>query len=277
MFRPCIDLHEGKVKQIVGGTLGDDGLRTNFVSEKPAAWFAELYKRDGLTDGHVIMLGPGNEAEARSALAAFPGGLQIGGGVNAQNARGWLDAGASHVIVTSWVFREGQVDWTRLDELVKTVGKSRLVLDLSCRKKVHSPQYTVHSRRAAGDDGGLETADSGLDYFVVTDRWQKFTELPITPENLQKLAGSCAEFLIHAVDVEGLCRGIDRKLVEKLGQWTPIPATYAGGANSLADLEDVTKLGQGKVDLTIGSALDIFGGSGVKYDDCVKFNRRQNL
>jgi phosphoribosylformimino-5-aminoimidazole carboxamide ribotide isomerase len=250
MFRPCIDLHEGKVKQIVGGTLGEAGLRTNFVSEKPAAWFAELYKRDGLVGGHVIQLGSGNETRARAALAAFPGGLHIGGGVNAQNARGWLDAGASHVIITSWVFREGRVDWVRIDELVKAVGKSRLVLDLSCRKR-------------------------GEDYFVVTDRWQKFTELAITPENLQKLAGSCAEFLVHAVDVEGLCRGIDRELVEKLGRWTPIPATYAGGANSVADLEDVTKLGRGKVDLTIGSALDIFGGSGVKYEDCVKFNRRQ--
>jgi phosphoribosylformimino-5-aminoimidazole carboxamide ribotide isomerase len=249
MFRPCIDLHEGKVKQIVGGTLGESGLRTNFVSEKPARWFAELYKRDGLTGGHVIMLGPGNEAEARSALGAFPGGLQIGGGVNAQNARGWLDAGASHVIVTSWVFREGRVDWTRLDELVKAVGKNRLVLDLSCRKR-------------------------GENYFVVTDRWQKFTELAVNAENLQKLAGYCAEFLIHAVDVEGLCRGIDRELVEKLGQWTPIPVTYAGGANSLADLEEVTRLGGGKVDLTIGSALDIFGGTGVKYENCVAFNRR---
>ena len=250
MFRPCIDLHEGKVKQIVGGTLGDSGPRTNFVSDRSAAWFAELYRRDGLAGGHVIMLGPGNEAEARAALAAFPGGLQIGGGVNAQNARGWLDIGASHVIVTSWVFREGSVDWERIGELAKTAGKNRLVLDLSCRRR-------------------------GENYFVVTDRWQKFTEVTITPETLKKLSGSCAEFLVHAVDVEGLCRGIDRELVEKLGQWTPIPATYAGGANSLADLEEVTRLGQGKIDLTIGSALDIFGGTGVKYDDVVKFNRRQ--
>jgi phosphoribosylformimino-5-aminoimidazole carboxamide ribotide isomerase len=257
MFRPCIDLHEGKVKQIVGGTLGDAGPRMNFVSDKPAAWFAELYKRDGLAGGHVIMLGPGNEAEARAALAAFPGGLQIGGGINAGNARSWLDAGASHVIVTSWVFREGRVDWARLDELVKNVSKNRLVLDLSCRK-VHSPQSTAPS-----------------DYLVVTDRWQKFTELAISADTLQKLAGSCAEFLIHGVDVEGLCRGIDRELVEKLGCWTPVPTTYAGGANSLADLEEATRLGQGKVDLTIGSALDIFGGSGVKYEDCVQFNRRR--
>jgi phosphoribosylformimino-5-aminoimidazole carboxamide ribotide isomerase len=250
MFRPCIDLHEGKVKQIVGGTLGDSSLRTNFVSDRPAAWFAELYKRDGLTGGHVVMLGPGNETEARAALTTFPGGLQIGGGINAQNARGWLDAGASHVIVTSWIFREGRVDWERLGEMVKTIGKDRLVLDLSCRKR---------------DE----------DYFVVTDRWQKFTEVTITSDTLKKLAGSCAEFLVHAADVEGLSRGIDRVLVEKLGRWTPIPTTYAGGANSLGDLEEVTKLGQGKVDLTIGSALDIFGGKGVRYADVVKFNRRQ--
>ena len=250
MFRPCIDLHEGKVKQIVGGTLGDAGPRTNFVSDRSAAWFAGLYRRDGLAGGHVIMLGPGNETETRAALAAYPGGLQIGGGVNAQNARAWLEAGASHVIVTSWVFREGRTDWERLGELVKTAGKNRLVLDLSCRKR-------------------------GENYFIVTDRWQKFTEVTITPDTLKKLAGSCAEFLVHAVDVEGLCRGIDRELVEKLGQWSPIPATYAGGANSLADLEEVTRLGRNKIDLTIGSALDIFGGAGVKYEDCVKFNRRQ--
>ena len=249
MFRPCIDLHEGKVKQIVGCTLGEAGLHTNFVSEKPAAWFAELYRRDQLTGGHVIMLGSGNDAEARAALAAYPGGLQIGGGVNLSNARGWLDAGASHVIVTSWVFREGRVDWARLDELVKTIGQARLVLDLSCRQR----------------DGK---------YFVVTDRWQKFTDLVVTAETLQKFSNYCAEFLIHAVDVEGLCRGIDRQMVELLGQSSPIPTTYAGGANSLQDLETVALISGGKVGLTIGSALDIFGGSGVKYADCVAFNQR---
>ena len=248
MFRPCIDLHEGKVKQIVGGTLGNSGPRTNFVSDRSAAWFAELYRRDGLAGGHVVMLGPGNENEACAAIAAYPGGLQIGGGINARNARDWLDGGASHVIVTSWVFREGRVDWNRLAELVKAAGKKRLVLDLSCRRR-------------------------GKKYFVVTDRWQKWTDVTLSPETLQKLAGSCAEFLIHAVDKEGLCRGIDRELVKQLGQWTPIPTTYAGGANSLADLEEVTRLGRGKVDLTIGSALDIFGGAGVRYEDCEKFNR----
>ena len=250
MFRPCIDLHEGKVKQIVGGTLSEAGARTNFVSEKPAQWFAELYRRDHLRGGHVIQLGAGNEPAARAALAAYPGGLHLGGGVNAANARDWLDAGASHVIVTSWVFREGRVDWTRLDDLVKIIGRDKLVLDLSCRTR-------------AGK------------YFVVTDRWQKFTDLEVNAATLKKFSAYCAEFLIHAVDVEGLCRGIDRELVSMLGESAPIPTTYAGGANSLGDLEAVTKLGQGKVDLTIGSALDIFGGSGVKYGDCIKFNSRQ--
>lgn len=251
MFRPCIDLHEGKVKQIVGGTLeGETGsLRTNFVSDRPATWFAEQFRRDGLKGGHVIMLGAGNEAEARAALAAYPGGLQVGGGVNAGNARAWLDAGASHVIVTSWVFRDGRLDAARLDELVKAIGKARLVLDLSCRRR-------------------------GEDCFVVTDRWQKFTELAISEETLQTLSRSCAEFLVHAVDMEGLCRGLDRELVENLGRWSPLPTTYAGGANSISDLEEVTRLGRGRVDLTIGSALDIFGGSGVKYADAVAFNRR---
>jgi len=249
MFRPCIDLHEGKVKQIVGGTLTDAGARTNFVSAQSAAWFAELYKRDGLAGGHVIMLGTGNETAARGALKAFPGGLHIGGGINAENAKSWLDAGASHVIVTSWVFREGKVDWNRLEELVKKIGKEKLVLDLSCRKR-------------------------GGKYFVVTDRWQKFTDLEVNAETLHKFSGCCAEFLIHAVDVEGLCRGIDRELVELLGKFSPIPTTYAGGASSLADLELVTRLGGGKIDLTIGSALDVFGGNGVKYEDCVAFNRR---
>jgi phosphoribosylformimino-5-aminoimidazole carboxamide ribotide isomerase len=253
MFRPCIDLHEGKVKQIVGGTLSDSSttLRTNFVSERPAAWYAELYRRDALTGGHVIMLGPGNDAAAREALAAYPGGLHIGGGVNVDNAQSWLDAGASHVIVTSWVFREGRIDLDRLRTLVARIGKDRLVLDLSCRRRDNQ-------------------------YWVVTDRWQKFTEFAVNRAALEDLAGYCAEFLIHAADVEGLCRGIDLELVELLGQWSPIPTTYAGGANSLADLETVTQKGQGKIDLTIGSALDIFGGKGVKYEDVVKFNRGQS-
>jgi phosphoribosylformimino-5-aminoimidazole carboxamide ribotide isomerase len=251
MFRPCIDLHEGKVKQIVGGTLGatPGRLQTNFVSDRSAAWYAELYRRDGLKGGHVIMLGLGNESQARAALQAYPGGLQIGGGINLDNARSWLEAGASHVIVTSWVFRNGQIGWERLAGLVEAVGKTRLVLDLSCRRR-------------------------GEDYLVVTDRWQKFTDVVISAENLVKLADSCAEFLVHAVDVEGQCRGIDQELVRKLAEWSPLPTTYAGGANSITDLEAVTRLGQGRIDLTIGSALDIFGGSGVRYDEAVAFNRR---
>jgi phosphoribosylformimino-5-aminoimidazole carboxamide ribotide isomerase len=251
VFRPCIDLHEGKVKQIVGGTLGGDPgrLQTNYVSDRSAAWYAKLYQRDGLKGGHVIMLGPGNESDARAALQAYPGGLQIGGGVNLDSAPGWLEAGASHVIVTSWVFRGGEVDWERLSQLVSAIGKQRLVLDLSCRQR-------------------------GEGYFVVTDRWQKFTDLAISRENLEKLAAWCAEFLIHAVDVEGQCRGIDQALVANLGLWSPLPTTYAGGASSLADLETVTRLGQGRIDLTIGSALDIFGGSGVRYEDAVAFNGR---
>jgi len=251
MFRPCIDLHEGKVKQIVGGTLGDSGLKTNFVSDRTAAWYAELYRRDELPGGHVIMLGPGNEAAAREALGAFPGGMHIGGGINADNAAAWLEAGASHVIVTSWIFREGRLDRARLDELVARVGKSRLVLDLSCRRR-------------------------GEEYVVMMDRWQTCTDLVVSAETLSALAQSCAEFLVHAVDVEGLCRGIDGALIEKLGQWSPIPVTYAGGANSLADLEETTRLGQGRVDLTIGSALDIFGGTGVKYADVVAFNKARH-
>lgn len=251
MFRPCIDLHEGHVKQIVGGTLSDGPAapRTNFVSERPSSWYAALYQRDALRGGHVIMLGPGNEPAAKDALQVYPGGLQIGGGITIDNARLYLEAGASHVIVTSWIFRDGRIEWERLDRLVCRVGMDRLVLDLSCRKR-------------------------GGEYFVVTNRWQKFTEVTLSAQTLDKMSKYCAEFLIHAVDVEGLCRGIDRELVEKLSQWSPIPATYAGGAKSLADLEDVTRLSSNKVDLTIGSALDIFGGSGVKYQDCVEFNRR---
>jgi phosphoribosylformimino-5-aminoimidazole carboxamide ribotide isomerase len=249
MFRPCIDLHDGKVKQIVGGTLGESGPKTNFVSDKSAAYFAEIYKRDGLSGGHVIKLGPGNDDEARAALAAFPGGMQIGGGITVINGSGWLEVGASHVIVTSWIFQDGKLNWERLAGLVKAIGKSKLVLDLSCRKR-------------------------GDDYFVVTDRWQKFTDMVISPEILQKLSESCAEFLVHAVDVEGLCLGIDQGLVEKLGQWSPIPITYAGGAKTLDDLKETTRLGKGKVDLTIGSALDIFGGKGVIYADAVAFNKQ---
>lgn len=229
--------------------LSRDGYARTLSPNGPAAWFAELYKRDGLEGGHVILLGPGNDAEGRAALAAYPGGLQIGGGIHEGNASAWLDAGASHVIVTSWVFRDGKLDTERLARLVNLVGKDRLVLDLSCRRR----------------DG---------DYVVVTDRWQRFTDTVLSASTLGALAGSCAEFLVHAVDVEGLCRGIDEELVSNLALWTPLPTTYAGGARSITDLETVTRLGQGKIDLTIGSALDIFGGRSIFYGDAVEFNRK---
>lgn len=251
MFRPCIDLHDGKVKQIVGGTLTDDGsvLRTNFVASRPPAWFAELYRRDQLSGGHIIKLGPGNDDAAREALAAFPGGFHIGGGINAENASVWLDAGASHVIVTSYVFRDGMLDQSRLDELVQRVGRSRLVLDLSCRRREDR-------------------------YYVVTDRWQKWTSLEINRDTLGQLSQYCDEFLIHAADIEGLCSGIDLDLVRLLGVNVTIPTTYAGGAKSLEDLHRVEEIGQGKLDLTIGSALDIFGGTGIRYADAVAFNKK---
>lgn len=252
LFRPCIDLHDGQVKQIVGSSLSDTeptALQTNFTAEKPSSWFAELYRRDNLTGGHIIKLGPGNDAAAREALAAWPGGMQLGGGVNAENAAAWLDAGASHVIVTSYVFADGRVDRDRLKKLVQAVGKERLVLDLSCRRR-------------------------GQDYYIVTDRWQKFTEVVISPAVLADLATCCDEFLIHAADVEGKCAGIETTLVEHLASWAVLPTTYAGGVRDLADLELIRDLGQGRIDVTVGSALDIFGGTTLQYREAIDFCRR---
>ena len=249
-FRPCIDLHNGKVKQIVGSTLSDERpeeLQTNFCAEQPSSWFAELYKKDHLTGGHIIMLGPGNEGAAASALAAWPGGMQIGGGINESNCNLWLDKGASHVIVTSWVFTDGAVDYDRLKTLVKKVGKNRLVLDLSCRKH-------------------------GADYSIVTNRWQKFTEVIISEQVLHEFAKSCDEFLIHAADVEGKCGGVEVELIEKLALWTPIPTTYAGGVRDLDDLRLIKKIGCNRLDATVGSALDIFGGNGMTYPEAVDFH-----
>ena len=245
-FRPCIDLHDGKVKQIVGATLGAEnaGLRTNFSSTLPPAHFAALYRRDNLTGGHIIMLGPGNEAAALDALAAWPGGMQLGGGITDKNAARWLDRGASHVIVTSHVFHDGQLDRDRLGKLSRLVGRERLVLDLSCRWR---------------DDG----------YYVVTDRWQTFTGLRISPSLLDDLAACCAEFLVHAVDVEGTCTGVDARLLDLLAESIPIPTTYAGGVASAADLELIRAAGRGRIDVTVGSALDLFGGSGLRYRDLV--------
>ncbi len=250
-FRPCIDLHNGKVKQIVGSTLHDGDstqLQTNFVADVSSGHFAERYRRDNLTGGHVIKLGAGNDEAAKEALQVWPGGMQIGGAINLDNACDWLEWGASHVIVTSCVFKDGQVDFSYLGKLVEKVGRSRLVLDLSCRKR----------------DGK---------YYIVTDRWQKFTEVVITAENLDLLAESCDEFLIHAADVEGKCAGIEEELVELLGRFSGLPTTYAGGVRDLDDLHLINDLGRGFLDATVGSALDIFGGSGIKYSDAVAFNR----
>jgi phosphoribosylformimino-5-aminoimidazole carboxamide ribotide isomerase len=252
-FRPCIDLHHGQVKQIVGGTLRDDGPGPleNFVSEKPAGWFAGKFRSDDLTGGHVIKLGPGNDDAAREALATWPSGLQIGGGINAENAKLWLDAGASHVIVTSALFdNDGSFLPEVLDSLVKSIGREKLVIDLSCR------------RNATG-------------WTVAMNRWQTPTDLQVDHPTLDRLAPFCAEFLIHAADVEGLCRGIDADLVALLGGWGKIPITYAGGAASLADVELVKTAGNDRVDVTVGSALDLFGGAGVTYRELVEWNRRQ--
>lgn len=250
-FRPCIDLHEGRVKQIVGGTLtdGPQGPQTNFVSAEPAAWYAALYRKDGLPGGHVIMLGPGNDEEARSALAAYPGGLQIGGGIHPGNAPAWLAAGASHVIVTSYLFEGAEFRLDKLRDLSALTGPGRLVVDLSCRRRDAS-------------------------WFVATNRWQTVTSYELTPAHLSAIAPYCAELLVHAADVEGRCQGVDLDLVQFLGSWGEIPITYAGGARSLEDLQAVEEWSRGRVDLTIGSALDLFGGSGVSYHDCLVWNRR---
>merc|ERR1711934_558086 len=251
-FRCCIDLHQGKVKQIVGSTLSDtqdDATVVNFESEKSSADFAALYQRDGLTGGHVIMLGPGNEEAAIAALQAYPGGLQVGGGINPSNAIKYLEAGATHVIVTSFVFVDGALDMERLTELVELVTPARLVLDLSCRRR-------------------------GDAWYVVTDRWQRFTDLEINKQTLSMLEGYCSEFLVHGVDVEGKQCGIEEQLVSLLGEHCSIPVTYAGGAKSIDDFELVKTLGKGKVDLTIGSALDVFGGK-LPYEDVVRWSNCQ--
>lgn len=243
-FRPCIDLHEGVVKQIVGGTLtdGDSAPETNFSATKPSSWFAELYRKDNLTGGHIIQLGPGNQKAAQEALAAWPDGMQIGGGITSENAKSWIDMGASAVIVTSHVFHHGQIDEARLKRLVDAVGKERLVLDLSCRR-------------------------SETGYKIVTDRWQNWTDEVVTPELMERLSASCCEFLIHAVDVEGMVSGIEEPLVELIGSWGGCPVTYAGGIRSLEDIERIDSLGGGALDFTVGSALDIFGGTALSYQE----------
>ena len=248
-FRPCIDIHNGKVKQIVGGSLKDHGDKAveNFVSGYDAAFYAELYKKDNLKGGHVILLNPvsseyyeKNRQQALAALKVFPGGLQVGGGVTAENAAEFIEAGASHVIVTSYVFREGQIQWDNLERLVHAVGKEHIVLDLSCRKKDAS-------------------------YYIVTDRWQTFTKIQVNEEILYWLKESCSEFLVHGVDSEGKVAGVPEDLVALLSKIRGIPITYAGGIGSLKDLEQFRQISGGNLDFTIGSALDLFGGT-IPYD-----------
>ena len=252
-FRPCIDIHNGKVKQIVGGSLKDfgDRARENFVSEQDAAFYAKLYRKNELKGGHIILLNaldsPYYEAtreQALAALRAYPGGLQVGGGITAENAKEYLVAGASHVIVTSYVFRGGRIDYDRLDKLVRAVGKQHLVLDVSCKRV-------------------------GEKYLVVTDRWQNLTKEAVDADLLKKLSAYCDEFLIHAVDVEGKARGIEQDLVKNLGGYTGNPITYAGGVHSMEDLLLLKKLGRNRMNVTIGSALDLFGGS-MKWEDVLR-------
>lgn len=253
-FRPCIDIHNGRVKQIVGGSLKDKGNQAeeNFVSQMDGAFYANMYKKAGIRGGHIILLNPvtseyyeATRAQALLALHSYPGGLQLGGGITADNAARFIEAGASHVIVTSYVFNNGRIDYNNLEKLVDAVGKSHLVLDLSCRKK---------------DDS----------YYIVTDRWQKFTDEVITEELLDELSQYCDEFLIHAVDVEGKAGGIEKELVSLLGNWGKIPLTYAGGIHSFEDLRLIKELGHNRVNVTIGSALDLFGGS-MKFEDVIAF------
>ncbi|GMP49927.1 hypothetical protein CsSME_00016739 [Camellia sinensis var. sinensis] len=255
-FRPCIDIHKGKVKQIVGSTIQDlkeSGSTpvTNFESDKSAAVYANLYKEDGLIGGHVIMIGadPVSKSAAIEALHAYPGGLQVGGGINPDNALSYIEEGASHVIITSYVFNNGQMDLQRLKELVCVVGRQRLVLDLSCRKKEGK-------------------------YAIVTDRWQKFTDVCLDQKILDFLAIYADEFLVHGVDVEGKKLGIDEELVTLLGRHSPIPVTYAGGVTVMADLEKIKSAGMENVDVTVGSALDIFGGN-LAYKDVVAWHGQQ--
>ncbi|MCM3629541.1 phosphoribosylformimino-5-aminoimidazole carboxamide ribotide isomerase [Paenibacillus glycanilyticus] len=248
-FRPCIDLHSGKVKQIVGETLNVNPQHVveNFVSEHDSAYYASMFKRDGLTGGHVIMLGGGNEEAALSALREYPGGLQIGGGITADNAAQYLEAGASQVIVTSYIFRDGELNMDNLKRIVSEVGKDKLVIDLSCKQK----------------DGS---------WHVVTNQWRTFSSFQVNEANLRELESYCSEFLVHAVDVEGKRTGILESLVKQLADWVTIPTTYAGGARSFEDLELFRRLTDGKLDITIGSALDIFGGN-LSYDEVVAYCR----
>lgn len=262
-FRPCIDIHNGKVKQIVGSSLKDFNNEAieNYVSEQDAAFFASIYKRNGVTGGHIILLNgwdseyyEATKAQALAALRAYPGGLQVGGGITAENASEFIEAGATHVIVTSYVFRDGRIDYENLRKLVEAVGKEHIVLDLSCRYLSFALPYPPR----------------GEGYYIVTNRWQVETEERVTPELLDKLSRYCDEFLIHAVDVEGKQNGIEKPLITLLGDWGKLPITYAGGVSSFEDLEEIKVLGKNKVNVTIGSALDLFGGQ-MGYRDVLRY------
>jgi len=253
-FRPCIDLHDGRVKQIVGGTLTDNGAgpKENFVSDREPAWFADLYRQADLTGGHIIQLGAGNQQAALDALAAWPGGMQLGGGVNLRNAVDWLEAGASHVIVTSWLFdKDGKFLEKRLRELASEVGREHVVVDLSCRR-----------------------TKSG--WTVAMNRWQTLTNIDVTHATLDALAEWSGEYLIHAADVEGLCGGVDAELVDVLGSWAGVPMTYAGGVANMDDLNLIDERSGGNIDVTVGSALDLFGGDGVCYENLLTWNQRKS-
>jgi phosphoribosylformimino-5-aminoimidazole carboxamide ribotide isomerase len=271
-IRPCIDLHQGQVKQIVGSSLRTSASASaqrdpkapsaasavvNFATDVPASHFSDLYRKDSLSGGHVILLGSGDPSTveaARGALEAWPGGWQVGGGINPSNAREWLERGADKVIVTSYLFEGGsRLSPSRLDEMADAVGRDRLVIDVSCRRR-------------SGDDPR---------YYVVTNQWQTFTDTPVDPRTLRTLGERCAEFLVHAVDVEGKQSGIQEDLVELLGRHSPVPVTYAGGVRNLSDLDRVEELGGGRVDVTVGSALDIFGGP-LPYRDVVEWHRARN-
>ncbi len=243
-LRPCIDIHNGKVKQIVGSTLSDKGdiASENFVSDKGSEYYARMYAKLGLKGGHIILLNsvdsPYYEKTREHgirALMAEPGLMQIGGGINDENAADFIEAGASHIIVTSFVFKGGQIDFGNLKKLLNAVGKDRIVLDLSCKKR-----------------GGA--------YYIVTDRWQKFTDVVLCEKTMEELSCYCDEFLIHAADVEGKQNGIEEDVAEILSSWGRIPITYAGGIKNVSDILKLKQIGKGMIDVTVGSALDIFGG-----------------